>query len=350
MAAIFNALPAPAANGSGAAVDVSAYGGKKTIVVEGNGSSMEPFVLIEVALDAAGVNWSPLTMFHRPGEVTVTVACRWMRATVANYRGGGAPTVNVGGEDDSTVFATLVAPAGNGDGVGVDVSALPTFKTVQVTDAFKGCVTIEVSNDGGATYSLAMAFLPNTPGIQSAELVGQFMRVNRSGVSGGSVGLPIVTVAGAPVLSNALVQGLSYGDMHFHDPGTLTPVPVATVFVKAANVSHLHDASGVSMPADNRLRYDGASQAIVIVIAALSFKCSANNQVLGFAIAINGVVNTQSIIRTKITTGTDIQAVTVVSMVRYNPGDYAEVWLTDDTGPSNVTIDHGNITMQAFAI
>jgi len=33
MANLFTALPAPAANGSGAAVDVSAYGAKKTFTV-----------------------------------------------------------------------------------------------------------------------------------------------------------------------------------------------------------------------------------------------------------------------------------------------------------------------------
>lgn len=201
MPTTFLSLPAPAANGSGAAVDVSGLAAGKTVVVEGNGGAFEPYVIIEFSNDNAALIWSPITMFSRPGEKTFTLACRWMRATVTNYRSGGAPVVNVGAEIDTALFAELLAPAGNGNGPGVDVSALAPFKTIQVSGPFKGTCTVEVSNDGGVTYSLATAFQGGKGGYTSMLLAAEFMRVNRTGllVNEGSPGLPIVDIAAAAV-------------------------------------------------------------------------------------------------------------------------------------------------------
>jgi hypothetical protein len=117
-----------------------------------------------------------------------------MRATVKNYRGGGAPTVNVGGEDIGTSFATLVAPPSNGDGAGVDVSALPSFKSIQVTGAFRGSLNIEISNDGGASYALLTAFQPNQGGIRTVDVDADFLRVTRSGIVSDQPGLPVITI------------------------------------------------------------------------------------------------------------------------------------------------------------
>jgi hypothetical protein len=200
MALTFFALPATAGNGPGTPVDVSTLGAEKTIVVEGNGATFEPFVLIEVSNDAAGVNWSPLVMLNLPGERTELVACRWMRATVKNYRGGGAPTVNVGADNLGASFATLVATASNGEGAGVDVSALPAFKTIQVTGTYRGSLNVEISNDGGASYSLLTAFPPNQGGISSISAVADFMRVTRSGIVSNQPGMPVITVAAADIV------------------------------------------------------------------------------------------------------------------------------------------------------
>src|SRR5277367_3945770 len=97
---LFNQLPTIAGNGPGTAVDVSQYGSTKTITVHGTGARPEPFVLIEISNDVAGDQWSALATFRAPGVQSFQVACRWMRATVQNYRSGGAPGVEVGGVDD----------------------------------------------------------------------------------------------------------------------------------------------------------------------------------------------------------------------------------------------------------
>lgn len=186
-------LPAPAANGAGNWVDVSSFGGLKTISVEGNGGVFEPFVTVEFSNEAAPSSGTPVCpTFQVPGEATVTVAARFMRAVVSNYRGGGAPTVDIGGTIDAASFATIVAPAGNGDGAPVDTSALPALKTIQVAGPFRGTLIVEISEDGGNRWSALTTF--TNPGAATFVVIAEFMRVRRGGVPKVSPGLPVINV------------------------------------------------------------------------------------------------------------------------------------------------------------
>jgi hypothetical protein len=189
MGNLFVAIPAPAANGSGAAVDVSAFGAKKTFTVANAGVA---HVTIEMSNEAVPVHWAPVWTFQTPNDKTLEIAARWMRATVSNYKPGGpAPVVNLGGNDDGTTSVTLIAPAVDGAGAAVDVSLLPEFKTVQVAEQFKGSVQIEISEDAGATWNGVYSF--SDPGQQTQVFTANRMRVTRNGVTPGGP-VPIVNV------------------------------------------------------------------------------------------------------------------------------------------------------------
>ena len=212
MANSFLALPAPAGNASGAQIDVSAMGATKTIVVEGNGSGLyEPYVQIEVSNDNAFQIWTPIYRFLKPGSVTLTVACRYMRATTQNYVQGGAPTVNVGAEDSGATFFELVAPAGNGFGASVDVSAFPALKSFQVSGTFKGNLSVQISNDGGVTWSQADGLsFRNKGGLVTITIIAQFMRLARSGIQARepNPGLPICDVGCAVQAGGGGIAGI----------------------------------------------------------------------------------------------------------------------------------------------
>ncbi len=221
------ALPTPAGNGVGTPVDISLLGADKTIIHEGNGSAREPYVIIEISNDALGVNWSTLVMLQRPGTKTVTVAARWMRASITNYRGGGAPVVNVGGEPDGTAVTSLAVPAGNGVGVGIDISSMPGFKTIQVTGTYRGSLAVEASNDGGASYSLAAAFPAGGGGLQSMVLLAEFVRVRRSGLAVGALNPGTAVVS----LGAASTGGSGEGDSPIQ-PEFPVPAEVFTIYAR----------------------------------------------------------------------------------------------------------------------
>lgn len=210
MANQFLALPAPAANGAGAAVDVSTFGGQKTVAVTGTGFPLQPTVVIEFSNEAAPTGWAQLCSFPIPGEKTVFVAARWMRARVTNYRGGGAPDVAVGGDDTEADFATVVAPAGSGAGAGVDISALEDFKTIHVASSFRGVLNVEISEDGGATFQQLCSFYG--PGFKSFAFTAEFVRVTRVGVPNVNPGLPVINIG-------AVTAGGGAGGLLLEDNG-----------------------------------------------------------------------------------------------------------------------------------
>jgi collagen type VII alpha len=200
MSNVFLSLPAVAANGPGAAVDVSAFGTAKTITVEGSAG----FIGIEISNDGAHANWTPIGQFRADGAQSFDVACHWMRTNTTNFAvGGAAAAVEVGGVAEGTLFATLIAPAGNGAGAGVDTSTLGSFKTIQVAGELTGALQILISEDAGATYQTVATF--HNPGIQSLDpLIADFMKVTRNGV-------PVVKPGSAPTIFVAAVQTAAGG-------------------------------------------------------------------------------------------------------------------------------------------
>lgn len=221
MANTFLALPAPGGSiGPGAAVDVSAMGATKTITVVADSNTT---TTVETSNQAgAPTNWSPVKTFDGSGEITVDIACRFMRLNVQEL-GASDPVANVGATDAGTTLVDLDTPVGNGPGVSFDVSALPGFKTIQICGQFGGTVNIEISLDGGTTWQ-TIASLSGGGGTQQVSLVkfAQFMRTNRNGVLAGDVSQPAVIVGGSGI------GGGGGGGGGFS--GTLTPgvVPYAS--------------------------------------------------------------------------------------------------------------------------
>jgi hypothetical protein len=199
MANLFLNIPVPAANGSGVPVDLSSSGYSKTISVTG---SFAAAVTIEISNEVAPTKWAPLITFNRPDGITMDVACRWVRATVAGYQ-SGAPSCDIGSTDDGTLFASLPATPSNGIGAAVDVSGLPLFKTATIGGPFSGSVQLEVSVDGITDWS-QLGFGFQNPGQQTQTVAARFMRVVRAGVNPATPGLPIVDV-GACALGGGAV-------------------------------------------------------------------------------------------------------------------------------------------------
>lgn len=184
-------LPVPTGDGAAAAVDVSTFGGLKSIVCAGDASSV---INIEYNNDPGQAGgWQTLVTFQPRGQSTNVVACLWMRVRQSNYNKyvGGSPSVTLGGTDDGTQQATLPATAADGVGAAIDVSALGTTKTVQVGGTWRGNVIVEISEDGS---DWGQPFSFQTPGAQTLAVAAQFMRVRRSGVPQIGPGLPIVNV------------------------------------------------------------------------------------------------------------------------------------------------------------
>lgn len=197
MANIFIPLTIPAGNGAGAAVDVSTMGALKTILLSGTGWNVPgvrpPTVNIEMNNSPGPTgSWAPVATLRQNGQVvTVNNAARWMRVRVSGFQGGTVTGVNVGGTDDGSTFVNLPVTAGNGVGAPVDVSAMGTFKTPQISDAFGGAVIIELSEDAGGV-DFGQVIQMNAPGQTSQVIDAYWARARRTGVPNLNPGLPVV--------------------------------------------------------------------------------------------------------------------------------------------------------------
>lgn len=256
MSNLFAQLPVPSGNGVGTPVDVSTFGGTKTIVVAGTSSSTVN-VEFNNAESADDGSWQSIFTVQGTGSITATVAARWMRARISNSNGVGITDVNVGATDAGSEFSTLDVPAGNGDGSQVDVSSLTgLYKTVQVGGRFKGVVLVEVSVDGDE-WSQPFSF--SAPGAQSMTIVAHLMRVRRTGILGTGAGLPVVTV-GATTLgeggggSSNTLQVFSYtvgGEEPDLSEIVITlPFPISESYGVVATCQGVQSIIGLDIPED----------------------------------------------------------------------------------------------------
>lgn len=144
-------------------------------------------------------------------------------------------------------------------------------------------------------------------------------------------------------------MGPAVGGLHFDDDGVVaTNITAQNGWVKCANTSEGHSLTQFSAPGNNRLQYDGTEPARCMIIATLSFTCVSNNQILEFALFINGDEATASLMRTKVTTGTDVKAITIMSHPTMSNGDYVEVWCRNTTSDADITVEHGHVHAMAF--
>jgi len=238
---LFIQLPALAQNGPGTPVDVSDLASLKTVVITGSWR-LTPNITIEINLDPAMAGgWAPLETFQGAGMQTFGVVAYWMRARVSNFKGGQAPEVWIGADTDLVSFAAMAAPAGAGSGAAVDISALPPYKTVQVSGVFQGQVNIEISEDGGTSWATAFSFGSGQAGFQNASLIADFMRVKRVGVPTLAAGTPVVNVGattvpggGGPItVENNGVDIGNFKTLDFTDGLTATDVGGGAVEIKS---------------------------------------------------------------------------------------------------------------------
>ena len=142
----------------------------------------------------------------------------------------------------------------------------------------------------------------------------------------------------------------SHGGLHFTDPGTPTTITQQSTFTVAGNTGdQLLNPHRFDQPSSGRLRYVGrvAAYARILFTGSMSSP-SANNQIARLAIAINGVIQTPSITRTKLGSAGDTQAIALSFEAQLNPNDYLEVWISNDSSANNLTIEHGYLSALAF--
>src|SRR6185295_13821712 len=213
----FVALPVPAGNGAGAAVDVSGFLGLfKTVQI---GGAFQGNLIVEISEDGT-TEWAQPFSFQTPGGQSAIIVAHWMRVSRSGVPvlNPGAPVCNVGftstseGSTSSSVAigagsqtatsGTVVLANSNNVTFGMSGSSQITARVGAVAAAAGGATatsgTVVFSNGNGVTFGLAGSVL-----TASVQTVGG----TATGV-GISAGTQLATT-GAVVFSNS--NGVTFG-------------------------------------------------------------------------------------------------------------------------------------------
>lgn len=140
----------PAADGVGAATDITALPEIKTITI---GDTFTGAVILEYSEDAGGVDWAELPAMYAPGQMTFPLIANWIRVRrqgIPTAATPGTPIVNLGG----------VSPSGTDtDTIGVNVQdeGVPVLTPAQTLNFVGAGVTVTDAGANRATVTIPAA-------------------------------------------------------------------------------------------------------------------------------------------------------------------------------------------------
>lgn len=237
----------PAADGVGAATDITALPEIKTITI---GDTFTGAVILEYSEDAGGVDWAELPAMWAPGTMTFPLIANWIRVRRQGIPAAatpGTPIVNLGG----------VAPSGGSggatdgvnveeDGVAVLTPALTiNFTGTGVTATDGGSDTADVDIPGLGVEEDGVAVLDPTLAI---DFVGTGVTATDGGGGTATVTIPglVVEDEGVEVLDPALTLDFVGAGVTVTDGGGGT----ATITIPGGDalvVEHLEMAPGAGV-------------------------------------------------------------------------------------------------------
>lgn len=137
---------------------------------------------------------------------------------------------------------------------------------------------------------------------------------------------------------------------HYYQIGnvTATTITVAGTYVKAAGSPSSGPYTTKFTVSGNRATYSGSVPRFFRLTASAAF-AAGTNRVIAACFAVNGVPDTSSRQRSTANASGRVESMTVLGLVLLNPGQYVELWVTDESGTGSVTITDLQVTIAAVA-
>lgn len=145
-----------------------------------------------------------------------------------------------------------------------------------------------------------------------------------------------------------IVNTSAVSNFYMTNNATVTPIATINTPVKILGTTNANSINQKFTHTDNRLTYVGALQNDFEVNIVMSFETTTNNKKFGLYIAINGVVNTASLIYATSDGNNRAESIACQEIFALQNGDYVEAWIENATDTSNVTVTHLNLTVKAL--
>lgn len=141
---------------------------------------------------------------------------------------------------------------------------------------------------------------------------------------------------------------LSFGGLYISSAAATTLT--ADTWTKAAGTTTSTNLNRFTMPANNRLTYTGTPDVHCHIAMSFTVTSASNAQDFLFGVAKNDTIDTPSILGRRIVSSSEMGAAAVHTDLTLSTGDYIEMFVQNDTGSNNATLDYGYLfAMGMFA-
>ena len=140
-----------------------------------------------------------------------------------------------------------------------------------------------------------------------------------------------------------------YGQMYISSSSETTVSVQGTWYEVNGTYSLSDSSSNWSMGTNGRLGYGGAEAREVLVLASISVTSAGSNIETEWAVAKNDTVSTPSIVRRKISAGSDVGAAAIVGHLDVSTNDYISLFCRNVDGTANLTADLADLVVMDFA-
>lgn len=127
--------------------------------------------------------------------------------------------------------------------------------------------------------------------------------------------------------------------------GTVNYYEVTNPVWTLSSDAYLFNESG----GNGRLTYTGTVDIAVRVHCTVSVTSGSNSQVLHLRLGKSGTTIAESESQDKLGIGADVRNVSCAALVHLTTGQYLSLWIRNETGANNVTIECANLSLLGIA-
>ena len=138
----------------------------------------------------------------------------------------------------------------------------------------------------------------------------------------------------------------SIANYYMSDNATVTNVITVATPLKIAGTTTANSINQKFTHTDNRATYTGAINRNFKVTATVSVTSASANDQIGFYIAKNGTVLTESEMYVTTNASARAESVTIQTITSLITNDYVETWVENDTDASDVTVTFLNVIIE----
>lgn len=173
----------------------------------------------------------------------------------------------------------------------------------------------------------------------NSAVLGNFHNVK---INGNDYFVPLYTAAG-------FIPTISFIELYQTGNVAATAIGVAGTYVKAnLTATTSTTGSGWGFTGTNRITYLLTESKVFKFTAVISATVAAATKNVSIVIALNGVPITKSVSYSDITSTTDPNHITCQMVAFLNTNDYAEVWITNNTDTTSVTVTDLNLIAEVL--